>query len=153
MRLNDPVSHLPGGTTSCAPPSDATWLRLRMAALNAAVFKVVPSPTAPKSDSNAVCFRQFIAEYCTGYCAKLRHTIPSIKLTRNRNFPIACKNEKSIKKEELETELYGLILNCENCDENIVGIGEIYISRIKCNRFIESNCNCSKSLQIQRIKT
>lgn len=64
VRLNDPVSHFPGGTMSCAPPSDAKWLRLAMADLNAAVFDVTPSPLPPKSVKLAVCFRQLIAEYC-----------------------------------------------------------------------------------------
>ena len=63
VRLKLPVSHFPGGTISCAPPSPATWLRFAMADLKALVFIVFPSPFAPKSVSTALCFRQFIARY------------------------------------------------------------------------------------------
>ncbi|RZS29068.1 hypothetical protein BHM03_00062758 [Ensete ventricosum] len=49
VRLKGPVSHRPAGTTSIAPSSYATLLRLATAAAKAAVFEVTPSPTPPKS--------------------------------------------------------------------------------------------------------
>lgn len=128
-RLNDPVSHFPGGTTSWAPPSEATFLRLAMAALNAAVFEVFPSPFPPKSVKTAPCFRQFIAEY--GICsvkslhsAIFRHSNPSRK--QIKKVSIFCKNskkkksrmrneekEKQEKNEGIEFKLHGTPCVCD----------------------------------------
>lgn len=69
VRLNGPVSHRPAGTKSIPPPSEANWPRCDTAARNAAVFEVAPSPTPPKSASDAVCARQAVAEYWNVVCA------------------------------------------------------------------------------------
>ena len=58
VRLKGPVSHFPAGTYSMAPPSPEYCDRSSTADRNAAVLDVVPSPTAPKSASDAVCARQ-----------------------------------------------------------------------------------------------
>lgn len=62
VRLKGPVSHFPGGTISWIPPSIARWLKCSIACRNTCVFEVTPSPTPPNSISDAVCFRQLIAE-------------------------------------------------------------------------------------------
>lgn len=58
VRLKGPVSHLPAATNSIPPPpSPANWARCATAAWNAFVLEVVPSPTPPKSFSDAVWAR------------------------------------------------------------------------------------------------
>jgi len=63
VRLKGPVSHFPGGTMSCAPPSDAYWLRLLIAFRKTLVLDLTPSPTPPKSVKSALCFLQLTAGY------------------------------------------------------------------------------------------
>ena len=101
MRLKLPVNHLPGGTISCAPPSDAYVLSFWIAALKAFVFDVFPSPTAPKSVKTALCFRQFIAGYSIfpplslwwlwlfRHSATLKVSIPKITIAE-----ITCKHQQ-----------------------------------------------------------
>ena len=73
VRLNGPVSHFPAGTYSMAPPASSPEYcdRWSTAERNAAVLEVVPSPTPPKSASDAVCARQAGARYmlCPVPCA------------------------------------------------------------------------------------
>uniref|UniRef100_A0A0A9HRG0 Uncharacterized protein n=1 Tax=Arundo donax TaxID=35708 RepID=A0A0A9HRG0_ARUDO len=61
VRLKLPVTHLPGGTSSLAPPSPPAALALSCSAAtarrNAAVLDVAPSPTAPNSSTDAVTAR------------------------------------------------------------------------------------------------
>jgi hypothetical protein len=65
VRLKGAVSHFPAGTYSMLPPppSPEYCERWSTAFRNAAVLDVVPSPTPPKSVSDAVCSRQFGARY------------------------------------------------------------------------------------------
>ena len=73
VRLKGPVSHFPAGTYSMAPPASSPEYcdRWSTAERNAAVLEVVPSPTPPKSASDAVCARQAGARYmlCPVPCA------------------------------------------------------------------------------------
>ena len=102
VRLKLPVNHFPGGTISCAPPSDAYLLRLSIAALKALVFDVFPSPTAPKSVKTALCFRQFIAGYCevdetlTLHSATRKLSIPNIRIAGIVRITCISKKRKSI---------------------------------------------------------
>lgn len=86
VRLKLPVNHFPGGTVSCAPPSEAYLLSLEIAEANAFVFDVFPSPTPPNSVKLALCFRQFIAGYFTA-ATFFRHSTsgepskPNMKIT------------------------------------------------------------------------
>jgi hypothetical protein len=102
VRLKLPVNHFPGGTISCAPPSDAYLLRLSIAALKALVFDVFPSPTAPKSVKTALCFRQFIAGYCKVdetlalHSATRKLSIPNIRIAGIVRITCISKKIKSI---------------------------------------------------------
>lgn len=93
VRLKGPVSHFPGGTMSCAPPSDACRLRLLIAFRKALVLDLTPSPTPPKSVKTALCFLQLMASYSlppftTLHSATFTFSDPNIRTKQIT--PITC---------------------------------------------------------------